>query len=102
MNWNDYMFFTRETAVYQDDWYPVLGLAEEAGEVLGKFAKALRDADGVPDQEVLAKELGDVLWMLTRVGDDHGLDLEYIMELNVRKLKARKADGTIKGSGDHR
>ena len=47
--------------------YPALGLAEEAGEVAGKFAKAVRDNSGHIDETtrtLLAKELGDVLLSL--------------------------------------
>ena len=57
---NEYQKKAHETADYlgmdQGDYrYPVMGLAEEAGEVSGKFAKAMiRNCGGQNLQEVLA------------------------------------------------
>lgn len=101
MNFHDYQTFTRSTAIYADPIYPVLGLTEEAGEVAGKIAKGIRDNTDV-SQEVITKELGDVLWMLTRVGDDMGIDLQDIVDMNVRKLKDRQERNKLSGSGDDR
>ena len=78
MDFNLYQEKAHETASYPsgtigkeahavDYIYPALGLAEEAGEVAGKFAKAVRDNEGVIDEErkrEIMKELGDVLCLL--------------------------------------
>lgn len=104
MDFNEYqakaMAFRAQTA---DQFYAVLGLAEEAGEVAGKVAKAIRD--GV-DQEVLReqlkKELGDVLWMVSAVAIDNGLTLQEIADHNIEKLTDRKARSVIHGQGDAR
>lgn len=58
---NEYQKRAHETACYlgleQGDYrYPVMGLAEEAGEVSGKFAKAVRDANGIIDGERLLRK----------------------------------------------
>lgn len=82
-----------------------LGLTEEAGEVAGKIKKMLRNNDGVvTDQFVVdvKKELGDVLWYLTKLGHHFGLTLEEIAASNVEKLASRMERGTIKGEGDNR
>ena len=50
----------------------------------------------------LAKELGDVLWMLTAVSNDLGFDLEEIATMNLEKLRSRQRRGRLRGSGDDR
>ena len=85
--------------------YPVMGLAEEAGEVSGKFAKAVRDNNGVIDEErktAIKKELGDVLWFVAEISTLLGFTLEEVMQGNLDKLASRKARGVIHGNGDDR
>lgn len=86
-----------------NNFYAAFGLAEEAGEVCGKIAKAIRD--GV-SQEVLRdqlkKELGDVLWMVAAVAQDNDLTLAEIAEHNITKLSSRSSRGVLNGSGDER
>lgn len=82
-----------------------LGLTEEAGEVAGKIKKMLRNDDGVVTPvfvDNVKKELGDVLWYLTKLGHHFGMSLEDIAQTNIDKLSARMEKGTIKGEGDHR
>lgn len=90
-----------EFAIYKDPMYPVLGLAEEAGEVCGKFAKAVRVGAEV-DRADIAKELGDVLWNVAMIANELGLDLDAIAAGNIDKLRVRKKNNTIAGSGDNR
>ena len=85
--------------------YPALGLAEEAGEVAGKFAKAVRDNGGVFDYDrmiAVAKELGDVLWFVAECCTVLGIQMSDVASLNIKKLADRKARGVISGSGDNR
>ena len=111
----DYEEQAMEMAFYDGHLlYPVIGLAGEAGELSNKVAQMLRDdqmpLDGgepVFDMEFeqrleLAKELGDVLWMLTAVSNDLGFDLEEIATLNLEKLRSRQRRGRLRGSGDNR
>lgn len=82
-----------------------LGLTEEAGEVAGKIKKLFRNNDGVVTEELrqdIKKELGDVLWYLTKLGHHFGMTLEEIAVANVEKLNSRMQRGTIKGEGDNR
>ena len=86
--------------------YPALGLAEEAGEVAGKYAKAIRDNNGVVfdhDRETaIVKELGDVMWFVAELATCLGVDLDLVAEMNLQKLASRQARGVIGGSGDDR
>lgn len=81
-------------------WYYALGLNGEAGEASEKIKKYYRD--GVLNTEALAKELGDTLWYLTRLGTVAGVSLEDVARGNIEKLTARLKTGTIHGSGDSR
>ncbi len=85
--------------------YPALGLVEEAGEVAGKYAKAIRDCNGDIDaerRELIKKELGDVLWFVAELSTQLGLKLEDVMAANIEKLTSRKNRGVIHGNGDNR
>lgn len=101
MNFNDYQEWTRTTAIYRQTIYPILGLAEETGELIGKIGKSIRDLDQV-DLEAIKKEAGDVLWMLARIMDDYGIALSDVAQANIDKLESRKARNVIGGSGDER
>ena len=85
--------------------YPALGLAEEAGEVSGKFAKAIRDCNGEIDadrREAIIKELGDVMWFTAELCTLIDVSLEEVMQKNIDKLTSRKERNVIKGNGDNR
>lgn len=94
------MSFRTATA---DEAYALLNLAAEAGEVLGKVAKHIRDGG---DEEALRqnikKELGDVMWMVAAVAADFDLTLSEVCEHNIEKLNSRKERNVITGSGDNR
>lgn len=86
-------------------WVYALGLAGEAGETCDKIKRVYRDKSGVfkaEEREEIAKELGDVLWYVTRLGACLGYSLDEIADTNVKKLASRAERGTIKGSGDNR
>ena len=116
MDFNLYQEKAHETAKYPsgtigkeahsvDYIYPVFGLAEEAGEVAGKFAKTVRDNAGVIDEArkfEIEKELGDVLWFVAECCTVLRIDMNEVAELNIKKLADRKARGVIHGSGDNR
>lgn len=89
----------------KDCTYPILGLTEEAGEVAGKFAKAIRDANGIIDvdrKEAIIKELGDVCWFVAELSTQLGISLEEVMQRNIDKLTDRKKRNVIHGNGDDR
>lgn len=84
--------------------YASLGLAEEAGEVAGKIKRVFRGDFELNDEtrEIIAKELGDVLWYLSALSFELGYSLNEIAELNLLKIKDRVEKGTQRGSGDDR
>jgi NTP pyrophosphatase (non-canonical NTP hydrolase) len=104
----EYNEFAKTTAIYpsalsydtDEALYLALGLADEAGEVAGKIKKLYRD--GTFDSDALAKEIGDVMWYLTRLADWNGTDLSNIIRQNMQKLADRKMRGVLGGSGDER
>ena len=104
-----------------NNWsYMFLNLVGEVGEFASKVAKALRKETGVMDgpnfyyykyqdegmpssselYAELKKEAGDILWQLSGLCSVMGWSLEEIAQMNLDKLAARKAIGTIDGSGD--
>jgi NTP pyrophosphatase (non-canonical NTP hydrolase) len=103
MDWETYREWTRTTAVYpkdREEEYLMIGLANEVGEVLGKYKKQVR-GDGDKYKEIRA-ELGDVCWYLARLFDMYDMKLIEVLHENYVKLEGRKARGVIKGDGDNR
>lgn len=107
--------------------YTVGKLAGEAGEVSENTFKALRDDAVAPvvtvyddgpvfmhecharfeqisdeRREKLKLELGDVLWYIAMASQELGFSLSDIANANIKKLAARKAKGTLRGSGSER
>jgi len=109
---NQYQADAAKTMIYK--WkviYPALGLANEAGEVLGKIKKLIRDndvtfdgMDTIPAQKraELCDELGDVLWYIAALSKDLGITLNEVAAMNHEKLQSRQKRGVLKGSGDKR
>ncbi len=77
-----------------------LGIAGEAGEVVEKIKKDIRD--GFVDKPALLKELGDVLFYAITIARYYGYKPSDILEANYEKLVSRRARGTERGSGDNR
>jgi NTP pyrophosphatase (non-canonical NTP hydrolase) len=104
MNFEEYQMKVGLTRLKSaSDMYCFLNLAGEVGEVLSLEAKLIRDGgDFEHYRQNLKKELGDVLWHIAAIADDHGFDLADIAEHNIEKLAGRMARNTIKGSGDER
>lgn len=119
MNANEYQKAAYKFASFGgNETYAYAGLAEEAGEVLGKFAKFIRKHDGIEPsnaknwetfkadleeyRKALKKELGDVLWMVAAIATLEELNLGDIMEENISKLTDRLNRGVIVGEGDNR
>lgn len=125
---NEYQEFTKSLAVYNEDVsaiipmahpsssnpylheeplpfaYPVLALAEEAGEVAGKVAKYIRkkDTNYLALRTAVAKELGDVAYQLSEAARMFDFTLQDIIDMNVAKLTDRADRGVLVGEGDDR
>ena len=110
MKFSEYQQQAHDFAAYGDnDFYPFLLLAEEAGEVCGKIAKLIRNEGqhslrGLTAEQktALKKELGDVLWAASEAAGKIGLDLDDVALFNLCKLSDRRERGKICGEGDNR
>jgi NTP pyrophosphatase (non-canonical NTP hydrolase) len=92
-----YQLKTGDTAAAGDD--PILqlavlglGVAGEAGEVADYLKKVIGHGHEL-DVDVLAKELGDVLWYVARIADEVDLLLSDVATRNLQKLAARYPNG---------
>lgn len=75
-----------------------LGIAGEAGELAETIKKRNRDRDkpGFGDYEKnVQKEIGDVIWYLSRLADEMNCNLSDILEQNIHKLTTRVSEDTI-------
>lgn len=85
--------------------YLIPGLAAEAGEVAGHWAKYIRagaNRDFDPPKDKIIKELGDCLWFIARIGALYGVSLSDIAQQNIDKLLDRQERQVIEGEGDDR
>lgn len=88
-----------------DEWIKTIGvryfspltntaiLAEETGEVARIMARRFGDQsfkDG-EDPDALADELADLLWVLTTIANQTGIDLTEAFRRNIEKKTARDA-----------
>jgi len=88
MNFKEYQEAVTGMPLYDD---PALGLPGEVGEVLELIKKDRRPGDRRKEinKEDLTKELGDILWYLTILGNSYGIDLMDVATTNVDKLTKR-------------
>jgi len=103
MDWATYQDWTKSTAVYpeeKEEEYLMVGLANEVGELLGKYKKEIRgDGEKLDDK---LDELGDVCWYIARLFDHYGVTHQQILHNNTLKLIDRQIRGKLKGDGDKR
>ena len=114
MTLDEYQKQAKQTALYGQTLadkvkpiylYPTLGLAGEAGEIVEKVKKLVRNDDGKISEEFRAdikKELGDVLWYVAQLATEFDVSLEEIAKLNGEKLRSRMERGKLHASGDNR
>ena len=118
MNLNEYQEKAMTTCLPSANnfTYMILNLVGEVGELSSKIAKQIRkknmtinncclevNDDKYIDVETvdgMKKEAGDILWQLSGLCKVMGWSLEEVAKMNLDKLAARKAVGTIDGSGD--
>ncbi len=102
----EYQTEARKTAGYDPALkitYSTMGLVGEAGELANKVKKLMRgDANRSELIEGIRGEMGDVLWYLSALADDIGVELSDIASENILKLRSRQERGKIRGGGDNR
>ena len=106
MDFSEYQERAKTTAIYPDDlkgrfFYPCVGLAGEVGELLNKVKKLARDNAKI-DREDLKGELGDIMWYVSQISTELGIDMNDVVESNLAKLRSRQERGKLGGSGDDR
>lgn len=91
-----------------------LSAIQRDGAYAGRVAKFIRKNWGelsvstreklisVTEESGYSKEIGDMAWMLAGICSSLGLQLETVMDDNIRKLEDREKRGVIIGSGDNR
>ena len=99
--------------------YMLFMIGEEVGELQGKFSKAIRKGniqfvydelervrgnyqDYAEWDELVMKEIGDILWGLAGLCEVMGWSLEDVAQMNLDKLASRNQRGVIDGNGDNR
>jgi len=109
MTFNEYQAITKKDAIFPDEdnhfIYATLGLIGEAGEVAEKIKKIWRDKEkevSERDREEIKKELGDVLWYMSQLASEIGLDFDDVASANLAKLASRLQRNVIHGAGDNR
>jgi NTP pyrophosphatase (non-canonical NTP hydrolase) len=108
MTFNEYQNKSKETVLnnsYDRIEYYAIGLGDEAGEVLGKVKKLWRDRNFEVDDEfrdMLANEMGDVLWYMAQMARVADIEFEIVAQANLNKIFSRQARGLIHGDGDNR
>jgi NTP pyrophosphatase (non-canonical NTP hydrolase) len=69
---------------------PFLGLIGEAGSVITELKKNLRDGKAYTNyNNKLKEELGDLLWYISTIATENGLELSGIAQSNLIKIKDR-------------
>lgn len=81
-----------------------LALCGETGELAEKVKKWMRGDYELTDEVKagMAKELGDILWHVSRAATLIGYSFSDIARMNNSKLAVRLDDNKIGGSGDNR
>jgi NTP pyrophosphatase (non-canonical NTP hydrolase) len=113
MNFNEYQHEALKTADYPDKGrnilYPAMGMSGESGECLDKIKKYWRNfgitsGEQLDDEQrhLIALEISDVIWYCSALAKEIGLSLDFIAELNLKKLADRKQRNVIKSEGDLR
>ena len=84
--------------------YIALGLGE-AGEVQNKIKKILRGDKDINDfiyGEEILDEVGDCNWYQAELCNFYGTSYGIVAENNISKLRKRKKENKLKGTGDNR
>ncbi len=105
VNWADFYSGWVEKKILTKDQERLientLGLVGEAGEVAEKMKKLVRDSTRFSNEEIM-KELGDVVFYATALGNIYGRGLQEILELNIPKARRQTEEKQTKRKWDNR
>ena len=86
-----YLTFQQKTQIKEFDLkYLALGLGGEVGEVQNEIKKLERDDDNVLTENRKNKiitELGDVMWYITGICNKLDINLDQVINGNIKKLQ---------------
>ena len=110
MEFNDYQKKSHKKSlnckIGSNKWlYPFLGVGGEAGEIVDKAKKLLRDKEGKVNKEFVESikmELGDLLFYMSEICCHLNIKFDEVPNANLKKIAGRWKRNTIKGSGDNR
>lgn len=92
MTFKEYCNQAMDTAIYPNKGsnlvYPVLGLAEEIGELIELKCKILKHEE--VDENRIKKEFGDIFWYIQAIIFEAGLDSEEVYEESQKEDSSRK------------
>ena len=95
----------RGSPVVDEGLYLACAVNGEAGELAEHVKKMYRDDDCFLSEDrkvAILKEIGDILFYLSRTATWVGSTLTFAAEMNQNKLNSRRARGVVGGSGDNR
>lgn len=75
----------------QEILHGVVGICTESGELLDALKKHMFYGNPL-DRVNLKEELGDVMWYIAILLRELDLDLEEVLDVNIKKLRARYGD----------
>ncbi len=111
MTFDEYQKAASATAQYASEdpnfrlMYVCMGIAGEAGEVIEKMKKIVRNDGGfvsVDKRYELNKEIGDVFWYLSELARLLDISLNDVARTNIKKLSDRAVRNVIRSEGDNR
>jgi NTP pyrophosphatase (non-canonical NTP hydrolase) len=109
MTFREYQLEAKRTCAFPDKEntfiYATLGLVGETGEVAEKIKKIWRDKNKqVTDEDRLEvkKEMGDVLWYLSQLAEEIGINFDDVAQTNLEKIQSRLKRDVLHGAGDNR
>jgi NTP pyrophosphatase (non-canonical NTP hydrolase) len=98
----EYQLFCESNAQYLNVGnnliYPILGLCARTGSLADKINKIQKD--GGFDRDAMISEIGEVLWFLSTVSSEMGLNLSDIAKKNIEKLSSKRRSGASYGLGE--
>ena len=91
MTLDEYQIAAQKTDEKTDNLIiPLLGLASETGTILAEYKKLLRDGEAHERfGDLVAEDLGDILWYVANVATKCRIELSAIAESNLEKTQNR-------------